>query len=480
MLDRLRLAAAGAAVLFAAGAASPAFAVTGPAPVIGGAQLAGRGVIVDYGTGSAPRLPDVQASAFVVADADTGQVLAAKDPHGWYRPASTLKMLTAVTLIPLLDPDGSVVASKQAASVEPNDVGLLAGHSYQISDLFTALLTISANDAAVALTQATGSYGVGMALINAEARHLQADDTVAVDPNGLDAPGQHTSAYDLALIARQALQLPAFLKYDETQTALFPITAKKRVGLYNQNSLLTSYRGAIGGKIGWTSAAGATYVGMARRDGVTLIVTLLHCPALTEIDSAEKLLNWGFAANGRVQPVGTLVGPVQPPKPAPAPAKPKPREQIAAARPHLTASSPSVLAAASFTGVAVIAAGLGFVYSRRQRPAAHGAGSGGARGSRPGHGRSSGNGTRRGPGGVSDSGARQGRSGVSGSGPRRGRSGVSDTSPRRGHDGLSDSGPRAGHGGLSRSGPRRGREGLAGRGGGPAGSVAGVLRRGAG
>jgi serine-type D-Ala-D-Ala carboxypeptidase (penicillin-binding protein 5/6) len=466
MLDRLRLAAAGAAVLFAAGAASPAFAVTGPAPVIGGAQLAGRGVIVDYGTGSARRLPDVQASAFVVADADTGQVLAAKDPHGWYRPASTLKMLTAVTLIPLLDPDGSVVASEQAASVEPNDVGLLAGHSYQISDLFTALLTISANDAAVALTQATGSYGVGMALINGEARHLQADDTVAVDPNGLDAPGQHTSAYDLALIARQALQLPAFLKYDETQTALFPITVKKRVGLYNQNSLLTSYPGAIGGKIGWTSAAGATYVGMARRDGVTLIVTLLHCPALTEIDSAEKLLNWGFAANGRVQPVGTLVGPVQPPKPAPVPAKPKPREQIAAARPHLTASSPSVLAAASFTGVAVIAAGLGFVYSRRQRPAAHGAGSGGATGSRPGRGRSSGNGTRRGPGGVSDSGPRQGRSGVSDTSPRQGRSGVSDTSPRRGHDGLSGSGPRAGHGGLSRSGPRRGREGLAGRGGG--------------
>jgi serine-type D-Ala-D-Ala carboxypeptidase (penicillin-binding protein 5/6) len=441
MLDRLRLAAAGAAVLFAAGAASPAFAVTGPAPVIGGAQLAGRGVIVDYGTGSAPRLPDVQASAFVVADADSGQVLAAKDPHGWYRPASTLKMLTAVTLIPLLAPDGTVVASEQAATAEPNDVGLLAGHSYQISDLFTALLTISANDAAVALTQATGSYNVGMALINAEARHLQADDTVAVDPNGLDAPGQHTSAYDLALIARQALQLPAFLKYDQTQSALFPVTAKKRVGLYNQNTLLTSYPGAIGGKIGWTSAAGATYVGMARRHGITLIVTLLHCPALTEIDSAEKLLNWGFAADGRVQAVGTLVGPLQPPKPAPAPAKPKPRDQVAAARPHLTASSPSVLAAAAFSGVAVIAAGLGFVYSRRQRPAAHGAGSGGTGGSRHGH------------GGFGGRGSRQGRGELSGSGPRP-------------DAGLSDRGSRQGRGGLSGSGPRQRRGGLtAGRGG---------------
>ncbi len=323
-----------------------------------------------------PKLPGVQAAAFVVADAGSGQVLAAKDPHGYYRPASTLKMLTAVTLIPLLNPDGTVVASKQAASTEPNDVGVLPGHSYQISDLFTALLTISANDAAVALTQATGLLGVGMALINAEARHLQADDTVAVDPNGLDAPGQHTSAYDLALIARRALQLPAFLKYDETQTALFPVTKKKKVGLYNQNTLLTSYKGAIGGKIGWTSAAGATYVGMAKRNGVTLIVTLLHCPALTEIDSAEKLLNWGFAADGRVQPVGTLVGPVQPPAPAPVPATAPARQQVRAAQPFLAASSPSVLAAAAFSGVAVIAAGVGFAYSRRQRLAAHGAGAG--------------------------------------------------------------------------------------------------------
>ena len=185
----------------------------------------------------------MKASAFVIADADTGQVLAARDPHGWYRPASTLKVLTAISLIPVLNPDATVVATKQATLVSPNVVGLMAGHAYKISDLFTALLTISANDAAVALTQAAGSFGQGMAVINAEARHLQADDTVAVDPNGLDAPGQRTSAYDLALIARQALRMPAFLKYDQTITAKFPVTAKKSVTLYNQNSLLASYPG---------------------------------------------------------------------------------------------------------------------------------------------------------------------------------------------------------------------------------------------
>jgi len=308
----------------------------------------------------------VAASAFVIADAGTGQVLAAKDPHGWYRPASTLKMLTAVTLIPLLNPDATVVASKQATSTVPNVVGLVAGRAYKISDLFTALLTISANDAAIALTQATGSFGEGMSLINAEARHLQADDTVAVDPNGLDAPGQHTSAYDLALIARQALKLPAFLKYDQTMSARFVVARRKAVELFNQNSLLTTYPGAVGGKIGWTSAAGATYVGMATRHGVTLIVTLLHCPALTEITSAKKLLNWGFAAEGKVTPVGTLVGPLLPRSASPAAAASPPYRADLASRPH-PETGPSVLAAAGFSCAAVLAAAVGFMYSRRGR-----------------------------------------------------------------------------------------------------------------
>ena len=228
-----------------------------------------------------------------------------------------------------------MVASKQATSTVPNVVGLVAGRAYQVSDLFTALLTISANDAAIALTQATGSFSEGMALINAEARHLQADDTVAVEPNGLDAPGQHTSAYDLALIARQALKLPAFLRYDQTISQRFVVARHKAVELYNQNSLLTTYPGAVGGKIGWTSAAGATYVGMATRHGVTLIVTLLHCPALTEIDSAKKLLNWGFAADGKVTAVGTLVGPLRPPLGVARGASP-----AAAARPTRAASAP--------------------------------------------------------------------------------------------------------------------------------------------
>jgi D-alanyl-D-alanine carboxypeptidase (penicillin-binding protein 5/6) len=367
------LAAVGA-VLAAAALAAPAAAASPSPAAIGGAQLSGRGVLVNYPPGSVPRLPKIKASAWVIADAGTGQVLAAKDPHGWFRPASTLKVLTAISLIPALNPNAMVVASKQATTVSPNIVGLLAGHSYKVSDLFTALLTISANDAAMALAQATGSLSQGMTVINAEARHLQADDTVAITPNGLDAPGQHTSAYDLALFARQGLNMPAFLKYDQTTSAQFKISKKKSVGLWNQNSLLATYPGALGGKIGWTAAAGATYVGMARRHGVTLIVTLLHCPALTEINAGKSLLNWGFAVDGKVRPVGTLVGPLPPPAPAPAPSRPAAAGQQGAGqqadRAQSVGSGPSALAAAGFSCVALLAAGIGFAYSRRQRSTA--------------------------------------------------------------------------------------------------------------
>jgi D-alanyl-D-alanine carboxypeptidase (penicillin-binding protein 5/6) len=298
----------------------PARATIGndPVPVakneVGGRQLASRGTVVHYPHGGRP-LPQVPASAYVIANASTGSVLAAKDAHGLFPPASTLKVLTAITMLPRLRPNATVLATKRAASVEPNIVGLLPGHRYKVADLFHALLLISANDAAVALAQAAGSFSKGIALMNAEAHHLQAYDVVAKQPNGLPAKGQVVSAYDLALIARRALAMPSFMKYDSMRTASFPVKRHKHVLLVNQNYLITKYRGGLGGKIGWTLKAGATYIGMARRHSVTLIVTILHATPLTEITSAEKLLNWAFAMSGDVRPVGVLVPPLVVAKP---------------------------------------------------------------------------------------------------------------------------------------------------------------------
>ena len=303
-----------------AGAARAGTAPTGPAGApsvpVGGPQLAGRGVIVNYPASGGRRLPHVPASAYVIADAGTGQVLAAKDPHGRYRPASTLKVLTAVALMAALNPDATVVASRRAANQIPSKVGLVQGDSYKVSDLFKALLMISANDAAVALAQAAGSYTRGMALINVEAHHLQAYDTVAMRPNGLDAKGQHVSAYDEALWARQALAIPAFMHDESLRKFRFPLRPHRRphrprwVTLWTQNTMLSTFRGDLGGKIGWTTPARATFIGWAHRGHTTLVVTILHCTPLTELTVASQLLSWGFAMDGKVRPVGQLVSPL--------------------------------------------------------------------------------------------------------------------------------------------------------------------------
>jgi len=278
---------------------------------IGGPQLAGHGVIVNYPAARARRLPNVKASAYVIADAGSGQVLAAKDPHGWYLPASTLKVLTAITLMPVLNPDASVLTTRRAANAEPSKVGLVAGDSYRVSDLFKAMLLISANDAAMSVAQATGSVSKGVAMMNAEAHRLRADDTVARRPSGLNGPGQHVSAYDEALFARQALTIPQFMYDEQLRTVRFPLKPHhKPVTLWNQNTMLETYRGDLGGKIGWTTASKTTFVGWARRGGHTLVVTILHCKPLRELTYAAQLLDWGFAEDGRIKPVGVLVPPL--------------------------------------------------------------------------------------------------------------------------------------------------------------------------
>jgi D-alanyl-D-alanine carboxypeptidase (penicillin-binding protein 5/6) len=384
---RIAAAFAAAAVTATLGAlAVPATSAAAPAVTpltaaqkaeVGGPLMASPGIVVSYPARGAWKLPKIPASAYLVANASTGAVLVAKDAHGLYPPASTLKLLTAITMLPRLNPTGYLKASKLAVSQVPNIVGLIRGHHYQVADLFRALLLISANDAAVTLVQGAGSFSRGMALLNAEAQHLQAYDVVAKLPNGLPAPGQVVSAYDLALIARQALAMPAFLKYDETLVARFPITRRKKVTLINQNYLLTQYKGGIGGKIGWTTAAKATYVGLARRNGVTLIVTILHCTPLEEITSAEKLLNWGFAMNSHVAPVGTLVPPLSAARPAPAPTgspRPSPTATIAGASNALAGAGARNSRGGQLVVGAAIAAVLcvglvGFVFRRRRSTA---------------------------------------------------------------------------------------------------------------
>ncbi|GAA2801173.1 D-alanyl-D-alanine carboxypeptidase family protein [Kribbella solani] len=309
---RLLLTACATAALVAAGPVTATAAGQGSQGPVGGDLLTAKPTVV--ATGASP--PAVQASAFVVADLDTGQVLAAKAPHAKLRPASTLKTLTALVLLPRLKKTDPVIGSDADARIIGSKVGVYPGLHYTVDLLFQGMFLASGNDAVHALcAHDQGGVPATIQRMNAKAKDLGALDTTVTDPTGLDADGQYSSAYDLALFAQAGLSRPDFAKYASTKFTNFPNAGNK--GTYqvaNQNKLLFSYDGALGVKTGYTTLARNTFVGAARRNGHTLVVTMMNAPhGITE--DAANLLTWAFANYGKLQPVGTLVRPAAtPPK----------------------------------------------------------------------------------------------------------------------------------------------------------------------
>lgn len=291
-----------------------------PAHTIGGAKLAGSGIVVDAPS-SVPAPPTVSDVSYVVADMDTGAILAAKDPHAWLLPASTLKTLTSLVALPALDPATSVTATDSEANADGTRVGMIPGATYTVSDLFHGLVLISGNDTAYALADAYGGRDKTIADMNAKAGRLGAWDTAAVDPSGLDADGQHSSAYDLALFGRAVMQLPAYRTYATTETYTFPGGTDRAGKVYppfeiqNHNLLLENYPGAIGVKNGYTTGARQTFIGAATRNGRTLLVTQMGGTDVPSWKRSAALLDWAFANASQLTPVGALVAPGSPQPP---------------------------------------------------------------------------------------------------------------------------------------------------------------------
>jgi D-alanyl-D-alanine carboxypeptidase (penicillin-binding protein 5/6) len=286
-----------------------------PTTPVGGEALGGRGLVSPDGVKKPPKS---KATSYVIADVTTGNVLAAKDAHGRYLPASTLKALTALTLIPKLDKDREIRPSRNACNQEGSAVGLSVKAKYKVEDLFKGLMMSSGNDAAMALAETNGGLDKTMRDMNAEAKRLQANDTVAKTPSGLDKPGQSSSAYDLALIARAGLANPDFKRYISTKTANFPAPKGKHYQISNHNKLLWRYKGMIGVKNGWTSKARASFVGAATRGGHTIVVSIMRHEGFFW-DEVAKLLDWGFSVRGKATPVGKLVDPLPDRQAAPQP-----------------------------------------------------------------------------------------------------------------------------------------------------------------
>ncbi|MFE9955158.1 D-alanyl-D-alanine carboxypeptidase family protein [Micromonospora sp. NPDC005299] len=281
---------------------------------VGGESLATAGLSVPAG---APVAPAVTATSWLVADLDSGAVLGGCGPHERRTPASVQKMLLAAALMPYLDPTQVVeVTRADLQDLDPASsvMGVVPGGRYSIESLWLGLLLKSGNDAANVLARVGGGPAGrqgGVQAMNDEARRLGANQTHAATPSGLDGPGQYTSAYDLALIARATYARADFRRYIATRVAEIPeAPGRSGFSIAHDNTLLDHYPGTLGGKTGFTDLARQTYVGVAERNGRRLAVTLLGAETapLGSLGEAAALLNWGFALSPDAS-VGRLVTP---------------------------------------------------------------------------------------------------------------------------------------------------------------------------
>jgi D-alanyl-D-alanine carboxypeptidase (penicillin-binding protein 5/6) len=257
--------------------------------------------------------PSVTADSYLVADFDSGRILAAKNPHARLHPASTQKILTALALIPVLDP--AMVHTAVPADIadfavsEPGGsaVGIRPGLSYHVSDLWNSVFLRSGNDAIATLVALAGGLPKTLGLMRDTAKLLHAADTSVVNADGYDADGQLSSAYDLALMARAGLADPSFRAYCSLRRATMPSQSGATYEIDSENRLLGAYPGMIGVKNGYTTLAKHTFVGAAQRGSRTLIVTIMGAgPDIYQ--QTAKLLDWGFAAASAPDPaLGTLV-----------------------------------------------------------------------------------------------------------------------------------------------------------------------------
>ncbi|MBQ4074206.1 MAG: D-alanyl-D-alanine carboxypeptidase [Clostridia bacterium] len=235
-----------------------------------------------------------EAKAYLLMEAETGRVLYESNAHTPLPMASTTKVMTALLALEQGNPDEMVIAGHNAFGVPGTSIYLSQGEQLTLREMLYGLMLASGNDAAVAIAEhISGSVPAFCQAMTERARALGCENTLFSTPHGLPAAHHHTTAYDLALITREAMGNPLFREIVSTQRASIPWAGHDydRV-LNNKNRLLSSYPGATGVKTGYTKAAGRCLVFSAERDDMSLIGVVLNCPDW--FDQAEALLDRGF------------------------------------------------------------------------------------------------------------------------------------------------------------------------------------------
>jgi D-alanyl-D-alanine carboxypeptidase (penicillin-binding protein 5/6) len=251
-------------------------------------------------TASAPPRPD--ARAWLVLNPATGEVLLTHDARRRVPIASITKLMTVIVALGRLKLDEVVRVDPRAAAVGQESIYLEAGQEITVSDLVKGAMIQSANDAADALALATApSFADFAVLMNAEARKLGLTDSHFVRPDGLDAPGEYSSARDVTRLALVAMRIPSVrAAVDEVSDTIEDGTRS----LHTWDDLLGVVPGVFGVKTGHTSAAGWNQVSAIRAEGTTVYATILGSPSRGRRNAdLQTLLAYGLAQYREVDPV---------------------------------------------------------------------------------------------------------------------------------------------------------------------------------
>ncbi len=236
--------------------------------------------------------PPVRASAYIIEDARTGEVLASSHAHDRVPVASITKLMTVLLTLEHHKLTDVVTVDPRAAAVGESSIHLRAGERLTVRDLLKGALIQSANDAADALALSiSDDFSAFARLMNAKAAQLGLADSSFVRPDGLDAPGEYSSAADVTKLARLVMRT-RFVRdtvREETDTIAGGRT------LHTWDDLLRQFPQTIGVKTGHTGQAGWCQVAAARGRGVTIYATLLGSPtrSLRNVD-LQSLLIWGL------------------------------------------------------------------------------------------------------------------------------------------------------------------------------------------
>lgn len=247
--------------------------------------------------------PGVSAQSAILISGDDGTVIFEKNAHEPLAMASTTKIMTALLTLeeaersgdPAIDITGEMVA------VEGSSMGLKEGDRLTLTNLTSGMLLASGNDAANAAAIYLGGSQEGFAeLMNARAREIGMTETNFVTPSGLDDDEHYSTAYDMALLGREAMGNEEFARIAGSSTLQVEfIEPEQRISYQNHNKLLRIYDGCIGIKTGFTKKAGRTLVSAARRDGTTLIAVTLNAP--DDWDDHMAMFDYGFSKVKTVQ-----------------------------------------------------------------------------------------------------------------------------------------------------------------------------------